>query len=125
MPTATDRSDSSSGATGSRHDRNMGFRKVRDAFFYALFLSSILVGIGALIVLLTDVFIDGFRFLDLDFLRNFPSRHADQSGIRAGLIGSLWVISLTAAFTIPLASQQGYPEKPNLRRIANRQVLGR
>jgi phosphate transport system permease protein len=85
-----------------RHDRNVGFRKARDAFFYGLFLSSILLGIGALVVLLTDVFIDGFRFLDLDFLMNFPSRHADQSGIRAGLVGSLWVISMTALFTIPI-----------------------
>ena len=102
MSTTTDRIESPSEEFESRHDRNMGFRKVRDAFFYGLFLSSILVGIGALIVLLTDVFIDGFRFLDLGFLRNFPSRHADQSGIRAGLVGSLWVISLTAAFTIPI-----------------------
>ena len=74
-------------AVSSRHNRNMGFRKARDVFFYALFLSSILIGIGALIVLLTDVFLDGFRFLDLGFLTNFPSRHADQSGIRAGLVG--------------------------------------
>ena len=102
MSTATDRIESPSEEFEARDDRNMGFRKVRDGFFYGLFLSSILVGIGALIVLLTDVFIDGFRFLDLDFLRNFPSRHADQSGIRAGLVGSLWVISLTAAFTIPI-----------------------
>ena len=102
MSTVTDPIENSSDVRRSRNDRNMGFRRVRDAFFYLLFLSSILVGIGALIVLLTDVFISGFRFLDLDFLRNFPSRHADQSGIRAGLVGSLWVISMTAAFTIPI-----------------------
>ncbi|NQW17000.1 MAG: phosphate ABC transporter permease PstA [Chloroflexi bacterium] len=82
--------------------RNLRYRRLRDRFFLLLFFSSVLFGIAALAVLITDVLIDGLPFLSLDFLTHYPSRHPGESGIKAGLFGTLWVVGLTAAFTIPI-----------------------
>lgn len=70
--------------------------------FYALFLGSILVGIAGLLALLIDVFMDGLPWLNWSFITSYPSRHANQSGILAALVGSMWVVGLTAAFSIPV-----------------------
>jgi phosphate transport system permease protein len=39
--------------------------------------------------------------LDLQFLREFPSRFPERAGIKSALYGTLWLISLTAVFSIP------------------------
>ncbi|MCH8223167.1 MAG: phosphate ABC transporter permease PstA [Chloroflexi bacterium] len=83
-------------------NRHLGRRKVRDAIFYGLFLGSIVLGIGALAVLLIDILTDGLPWLTFDFITTYPSRHADESGIKAALYGSLWVVGLTGIISVPL-----------------------
>lgn len=78
------------------------YRRVRDATFYAVFLGSILIGIAGLVALLIVVFVDGVPWLSLDFITNYPSRFAGRSGIFAALFGSIWVVGLTAAFSMPV-----------------------
>jgi len=70
--------------------------------FLALTVAGTATGIVALLVLLFDVWSDGVRFLSWDFLNNFPSRRPEQAGFKSALYGSLWLISLTAAFSLPL-----------------------
>ena len=41
-------------------------------------------------------------WLNLQFLQSFPSRFPDRAGIKSALWGTCWVISFTAAFSIPL-----------------------
>lgn len=82
--------------------RHLRRRKIRDAVFYGLFLGSIIVGIGALAVLLIDILTDGLPWLTFDFVTSYPSRHADESGIKAALYGSLWVVGLTGVISVPL-----------------------
>ena len=85
------RGSSSQGGGRSRAaNRHLGRRKVRDALFYGLFLGSIVLGIGALAVLLIDILTDGLPWLTFDFITTYPSRHAEESGIKAALYGSLW-----------------------------------
>ena len=83
-------------------NRHLGRRKVRDAFFYGLFLGSIILGIGALAILLIDILSDGLSWLTFDFITTYPSRHAGESGIKAALYGSLWVVGLTGIISVPL-----------------------
>ena len=45
---------------------------------------------------------DGYSYLSWDFLTNYASRKAEKSGILAPLAGTLWLVILTAFFTIPL-----------------------
>ncbi len=55
-----------------------------------------------LAVLLVHATREGLPWLDLQFLRDFPSRFPQRAGIKSALWGTLWLISLTAAFSIPV-----------------------
>jgi phosphate transport system permease protein len=63
---------------------------------------SVLIGIAGLATLILDVLIDGLPWLDWQFITSYASRRPAQSGIFAALMGSVWLLGLTAAFTIPL-----------------------
>jgi phosphate transport system permease protein len=60
------------------------------------------VAIFILGILLVRIVIDGVDGLDLHFLTNFQSRFPEKAGIKAGLVGSLWILGMTAAISIPL-----------------------
>ncbi len=59
-------------------------------------------GVLALVVLLFIVFKDGIGGLDWNFLTSFPSRNPEDAGVKAALLGTLWVMSFTALFSIPV-----------------------
>ncbi len=59
-------------------------------------------GIAALVLLLVVVARDGLDRLSWDFITSYPSRFASRAGIRSALLGSLWVLELTAAFAVPV-----------------------
>jgi phosphate transport system permease protein len=61
--------------------------------------------IAALVVLaflLIDVVIDGIPRLSLQFLTSFPSRSAERAGILAPLIGTIWLLFITAIAAFPI-----------------------
>ncbi|PDH32258.1 MAG: phosphate ABC transporter, permease protein PstA [OM182 bacterium MED-G28] len=60
------------------------------------------LGTALLLVLLWQIFSDGLRWLDIDFLRSFPSRFPERAGILSALAGTLWLISLVAIIAIPV-----------------------
>ena len=60
------------------------------------------VGIVALVVLLVDITLDGAAWVSWDFITSFPSRFAERAGIRAALLGSLWLLGFTTLFSFPL-----------------------
>ena len=59
-------------------------------------------GIVILGVLLFHVSREGIGWLDLQFLTEFPSRFPEQAGIKSALWGTVWLIALTAGFSIPV-----------------------
>ena len=59
-------------------------------------------GIVLLVVLITHVLLQGISWLDLDFLNNPPSRHPEKAGLMPAIWGTLWMIGLTATFSIPI-----------------------
>ena len=65
-------------------------------------LAALLFGLVALAVLLIDVFVDGWPRLSWGFLTSYPSRRAEGAGIYPALIGSIYLISLTALIAIPI-----------------------
>ena len=75
---------------------------MKDKFFNLIFLLAVLVGIISLVVLFVDIISDGYKYLTWDFLTSYASRKAGKSGILAPLAGTLWLISMTAIFTIPV-----------------------
>jgi phosphate transport system permease protein len=76
-------------------------RGIGVGFAVLCFLATV-VGIVFLAVLLADIWRDGSSRLSLDFLRNMPSRFADQSGIKPALYGSVWTLVLTALISFPM-----------------------
>jgi phosphate transport system permease protein len=65
-------------------------------------LAAIFVAIVTLLVLLADVTVDGVGWLSLDFLRNYPSRFPERAGVLSAILGTLWMMGLTAAISFPL-----------------------
>ena len=70
--------------------------------FYGLAVVSTLMGLVMLGALLFDIFTDGAREVDWHFLSNYPSRIADNAGLRSALLGSLWMLAFTAIIAFPL-----------------------
>lgn len=81
---------------------NLGRRRKTGQVFRALFLGATWVGVVLLALLLVEVFREGLGWLDWQFLTSFPSRFPERAGIQAALWGTIWLIALTAAFSIPI-----------------------
>lgn len=88
--------------TKDMFDRRLLARQRLGRGFWVMGLVATLVGIVALATLLVDVFADGAGWLDWQFLSSFPSRFPEQAGIKSALLGTLWLIGLTALFSLPL-----------------------
>ena len=87
---------------GGKSKRFDLIRAWRDRIFFIGFLLAILIGVAGLAALLIDVLIDGLGFLNWKFLTNYASRKPLESGILAPMAGTVWVVGLTAIFTIPV-----------------------
>ncbi len=77
-------------------------RHLADRLFGLLCLAMILAAVAVLVVLIAAIGAKGASHLDHQFLTSYPSRFAAKAGIKAALFGTLWVMVLTAAFSIPL-----------------------
>ena len=77
--------------------RNLGDRVVAAAGMAALAFGLITLG-----VLLADVLADGLTRLSWSFLTSYPSRRPADAGIYPALVGSVFLIGLTALLAIPV-----------------------
>ncbi len=55
-----------------------------------------------LVVLLASIFYRGFPWLTTTFLTNYPSRFPAKAGILPALVSSVWLIALSALFSVPI-----------------------
>lgn len=78
-------------------------RRLKDQLLHTLFLLATSVGIIALTVLIIDIIIDGWAHLSPDLFTNFPSRKAENAGMKSGLMGSLYILLIL----IPLSFVMG------------------
>ena len=73
-----------------------------EKLFVALCLTAVVMPLALLALLVLGVAIDAFSRLSLDFILGYPSRQADQAGILPGIVGSLYLIALTAVIALPI-----------------------
>jgi phosphate transport system permease protein len=73
-----------------------------DRVFAALVFLATVIGLVVLAVLLVDVARDGLPWLSWSFVTSFPSSTPTSAGIYPALLGSLWLLGLTALFAVPL-----------------------
>ena len=72
------------------------------AAFKLFCLSVTCLAVALLGILILEVTLLGLPWLNFDFLTRFPSRFPEKAGILAGLAGTLWLVTLTAAIAIPI-----------------------
>ncbi len=78
-----------------------------ERLFSTVALIATLVGLIVLAVLLADILIDGLPRLSWDFITSFPSRRPARAGILSPLVGTLWLLSITALVAIPIGVGAG------------------
>ncbi len=77
-------------------------RVAGDRLLQSMGLLVLALALVALTLLIHDVFSDGWARLSWQFLTSPPSRFAAAAGIYPQLLGSLYVMVLTAALSLPL-----------------------
>jgi phosphate transport system permease protein len=76
--------------------------KLKDRAFRLVLLGCLGLAIALLVILLVDVAADGVGVVSLDFLTSYPSSVAKNAGVRAALLGTLWLMGVCALFIVPV-----------------------
>lgn len=77
-------------------------RVVRNKAFKSLFIAATSIALIFLALLIYRILSQGIDYLSIDFLRNYPAPYIEKAGIFAGLMGSIFLISITAPVSIIL-----------------------
>jgi len=77
-------------------------RYALDRVFSVLVFLATIFGLVVLGVLLVDIARDGLPHVSWEFIRGFPSSDAESSGIWPALLGSVWLLAITALVSVPL-----------------------
>lgn len=88
--------------SSQRYDERLEKRRRRGLIFSGLLFVATVSGLVVLITLLVDVVMQGAQWLDWDFLTRFPSRIPERAGIKSAIVGSIWMILLTAGISVPI-----------------------
>ncbi len=81
---------------------NKGWRQTREHLFLFLCRSVTFCAVAVLGILLFHILNEGLSWLNMNFLNSFPSRFTHKAGVKSALFGSLWLISMTTLFVVPL-----------------------
>ncbi|MDQ0244450.1 phosphate transport system permease protein [Bacillus fengqiuensis] len=80
--------------------KKMGSRLLSNTIFKFIFFCATLFGLAVLAILLYRILTQGLGWLDADFLQNFASRRPEEAGVKAALIGSLWLMAVVAPVSL-------------------------
>jgi phosphate transport system permease protein len=89
-------------ASPAEKSSNLAGRKTKASVIQWLLFLVTALAMVILAALIWDITSAGARWLSLDLLTNTPSRKPDEAGLRPALLGTLWVIGLTALFAFPV-----------------------
>jgi phosphate transport system permease protein len=76
--------------------------KTTEVIFEWICRAAVIIPLALLAWLLIKIAIAGLGRIDFAFLSEPPSRHADKAGIFPALMGSLWLMVLTAVIALPI-----------------------
>ena len=82
--------------------RNLKKRRAIGLAFLIVCILSLALALASLFTLLATVLVEGLAWLDWGFVSDYPSRHAEEAGLKSAIFGSIWLMAMTALFTIPL-----------------------
>jgi len=84
------------------NQNNLSRRKFIGIIFLTFCLLGVLVAMMGLISLLIQVILQGYEWVTPNLIFNYPSRHPEQAGLWSALIGTLYMMGLTALITVPV-----------------------
>ncbi|ANX12908.1 phosphate ABC transporter, permease protein PstA [Fictibacillus arsenicus] len=76
--------------------KRMGSRVAANGFAKFLFILATSFSLLVLGVLIYRILAEGLPYLSLDFITNFASRMPERAGIWAALVGTIWIMAVTA-----------------------------
>ncbi len=82
--------------------KRMSTRMIVNKIFKTLFFLATLFALLSLGMLFYRIFTQGIGYLSIDFFLNFGSRFPEKAGIKAALIGSLWMMAVVAPVSLVL-----------------------
>jgi len=82
--------------------QHMSGRILKNNLFRLLFFFATVFGLIVLVVLLYRILTQAIGWLDLDFLQNYASRRPENAGIKAALVGSIWLMAIVAPLSLVL-----------------------
>jgi phosphate transport system permease protein len=80
----------------------LNFRHWMERLFKITAVATLVIVLATLAALLLDAFVDGAGRLSWQFLTSFPSRKPEEAGILAALVGTTYLMILTAVFALPI-----------------------
>lgn len=87
--------------------RRIAFSKFWSHLFGIIGFISAFIGFVFLFILIIDLFIDGLQRLNWQFFTSFPSRFPEKAGILSAIVGTGFIMLVTAATAIPLGIAAG------------------
>jgi phosphate transport system permease protein len=104
MATKSDAQTTRKGRTegGATFKSSTFTRHALDRVFTVLVFIAAIIGLVVLAILLVDIARDGIPRLSWDFVTSFSSVIPENSGIYPALLGSLWLLAITAIVSVPL-----------------------
>ncbi|OZT13482.1 phosphate ABC transporter, permease protein PstA [Priestia aryabhattai] len=82
--------------------QRMHGRLLKNSILRFIFFCATIFGLAVLGILLYRVLTQGLGWLDAGFLQNFASRKPEDAGIKAALVGSLWLMAVIAPVSLIL-----------------------
>ncbi len=81
--------------------------KLNDYIFSAIGLLALMFALITLLILFSDLVMDGFARFNLQFLTEFPSRRAANAGLLSAWVGSALVMFVTFLVAVPMGVAAG------------------
>ena len=81
--------------------------KLNDYIFSAIGLLALMFALITLLILFSDLVLDGFARFNLQFLTEFPSRRAANAGLLSAWVGSALVMFVTFLVAVPMGVAAG------------------
>lgn len=92
---------------GRAHVEDIKRRKFWDLFIMGFALFLLFCALTTLIALVLDLAVTGIPRINKAFLTEFPSRFPARAGILSAWVGTLYVMVVTAIFSIPIGVASG------------------
>lgn len=87
---------------GQHSRRQLQQRHARAKTMHMLFMLATAFAVVILVTLLAAIVFRGYEYFSLELLTEKASRRPEQAGLQTALLGTFWIISLTALFAIPV-----------------------